>query len=444
MLLKLRFYMRLFTAFVGRFKALLFVGILSGFFIFILLRFFIPFYFSHGTERIGLTGRYHVIDLPEEVLNYIGSGLTSVDSTGIVKDAMAESWSESESGKVWTFKIKGGINWHDGDAVTSDTISYSFNDVSIQRPDNKTIVFKLKNSFSPFPAALSKPVFKKGLIGTGEWRVKKISLAGEYVQEIVLTNSEKDKKIYKFYPTDTRTKTALKLGGVDKIEDMIDPYPFDKWGTVDVSKNEKTDRYVGVFFNYGDKVVGGTENKSLRQALSYAIDKSAFNARRAISPISPDSWAFNPQAKSYDYDKEHALTLLKDIPEEDRKNMEIRLATTPALLPIAEIIATYWRNIGVKTVVQVSSILPSEFQAFLAIYDIPADPDQYATWHSTQGETNISRYNNPRIDKLLEDGRLKVDQNERKKIYLDFQRFLLEDAPAIFLYHPISYSISRK
>jgi ABC-type transport system substrate-binding protein len=120
------------------------------------------------------------------------------------------------------------------------------------------------------------------------------------------------------------------------------------------------------------------------------------------------------------------------------------LTTTPILLDVAEKIAQDWREIGVTTSVQVASTIPPDYQAFLAIYDIPNDPDQYATWHSSQTATNISHYANPRIDKLLEEGRLELDKEKRREIYLDFQRFLLEDAPAIFLYHPITYTITRK
>jgi peptide/nickel transport system substrate-binding protein len=80
----------------------------------------------------------------------------------------------------------------------------------------------------------------------------------------------------------------------------------------------------------------------------------------------------------------------------------------------------------------------------LAIFDTPEDPDQYSIWHSTQKATNITHYENPRIDKLLEDGRSQINTEERKKTYLDFQRFLVEDAPAAFLFYPDTYSISRK
>jgi len=44
----------------------------------------------------------------------------------------------------------------------------------------------------------------------------------------------------------------------------------------------------------------------------------------------------------------------------------------------------------------------------------------------------------------LEDGRIELDTEVRKKIYFDFQRFLLEDAPAAFLVNPVSYTVTRK
>ena len=48
------------------------------------------------------------------------------------------------------------------------------------------------------------------------------------------------------------------------------------------------------------------------------------------------------------------------------------------------------------------------------------------------------------LDKLLEDGRIISDLKKRKEIYQDFQKFLVEDTPAIFLSHPTTYTITRK
>jgi len=57
---------------------------------------------------------------------------------------------------------------------------------------------------------------------------------------------------------------------------------------------------------------------------------------------------------------------------------------------------------------------------------------------------NITNYQSPKLDKLLEDGRKLTDQNERQAVYFDFQKTLVEDTPVIFLYHPTVYTISKK
>ena len=128
---------------------------------------------------------------------------------------------------------------------------------------------------------------------------------------------------------------------------------------------------------------------------------------------------------------------------EQKKDLDITLTTSPLLLAQAELIQKDWQMIGVKVNLQVISNVPTEYQALLAIYSISGDPDQYSLWHSTQTQTNITHYSNPRIDKLLEDGRTTIGVQERKLIYLDFQRFLVEDSPAIFLYYPTTYTIDR-
>lgn len=437
-MLKLRYYLRLITAFFKRFKALIIVGILIGVVAFFFFRFLAPAIFGTNLERIGIAGRYQTETLPTDILEQIGEGLTSVNSEGLVEPGLAKTWETPDGGKTWIFHLKDDVKWQNGDELVSEDINYQFSDVEVEKPDDFTITFLLKEPFSPFPTVVSKPVFKRGLLGTGAWRVTNASISGSYVQKLTLQNEQKVKKVYKFYPTEERAKLAFKLGEVDVMRELFTKNPFDEWGTANVETNIPRGQIVTLFFNTEQGNL--LEEKTLRQGLVYAIDKQALGGQRAFSPISPNSWAYNSQVKEYAYDGERAKELIGDSDQE----IEIKLVSSPVLLPAAEKIAKDWSEVGVKTIVQVSSVIPTDFQAYLAIFDVPTDPDQYSFWHSTQQATNISRFKNPRIDKLLEDGRVELNTEERRRIYLDFQRFVVEDSPAAFLYHPETYTIVRK
>lgn len=400
-----------------------------------------PLIFGGKVERIGMAGRFRTETLPETILEEIGDGLTSMDESGIVMPNLARSWESPDKGKTWIFHLNSKNSWQNGEKIQSSHLSYEYTDVSVEAPDPETIVFKLETPFSPFPAIVSKPVFKKGLLGTGQWRVDKASISGGFLQKLEIISQDKDRKVYKFYPTEERAKLAYKLGEVDVLAGIFNPSPFTSWKNTKVSEVIDTQKEVVLFFNTQDKILS---DKNLRQALSYATEKVSLPGIRAVSPLAPTSWAYNPQVKRYDLDRERAKDLIDDLPKEFSKGLNIKLVTSPILLEIAEKIAKDWQDLGVKTSVQVSSGIPTEYQALLAIYEIPKDPDQYSIWHSTQEGSNVSKYKDPRIDKLLESGRTELSLEDRRTVYLDFQRFLLEDAPALFLYHPVSYNIERK
>lgn len=435
----LSYNVRLAVTFISRFKVVIALGTVLGIFIFFLLRFIIPVLSDYKVETIGMTGRFQKDTLPNDILEMIGDGLTSIDMNGLPIPNLAASWETLDQGTTWTFHLK-DIQWHDGKKLESGDINYSFQDVEINRPDDHTIVFKLQEKYSPLPVILSKPVFKKGLLGTGEWKVSKISVVGQYIQKITLVKG-REKIIYRFYPTEEQTKLAYKLGEIKKVQDLSSAKPFDTWINSKVEENINTSQVIVIFLNLSESLIS---EKAFRQALNYAIDKDNYGLTRAISPIQPDSFYYNSQVKRYNYDLDKAKGIISDLPKELKDNLSIKLVSTPGLLGIAEKIVNDWSKIGVNTDLQVTSVVPQDYQAFITTFNIPDDPDQYSLWHSAVTETNITKYKNPRIDKLLEDGRLELNQEERKKIYFDFQKFLLEDSPAVFLFHPVWYNIIRK
>lgn len=402
---------------------------------FLIMTLLVPNLVNKTTQKVGVVGKYTTETLPNSILSLISQGLTSVDKAGVVTPSLATSWQSPDGGMTWIFTIDENAYWQDEKKVESDDLNYEFSDAEVNIIDKDSIEFKLQTPFSAFPVVLSKPVFKKGLLGTGEWKVKHISLIGGNVNKLTLQDKTGNKKVFIFYPTEERLKLGFKLGEIDYMQNIFEEAPFDKWKTVSVEKILSKDHLVEIFFNTEDPMLN---EKTVRQALNYAIKKDQFESQRAISPISDTSWAYNPQVKPYEKDGIKAKELLNNATD-----LKIILSTSVSLLPIAEKIKSDWEEIGVETEIQVVTGVPQNYQAFLATVDVPKDPDQYVLWHSTQ-QTNISRYKNPRIDKLLEDGRTELDVETRKKTYLDFQRFLVEDSPAIFLYHPTFYTVTRK
>lgn len=428
-----RYIFRLISAFFAKFRAIIIIGIVAGVGIFFLLGLFFSNFSGKGVRRIGIVGRYTPDKLPNEILNMVGDGLTQIDEKGDVAPNLALSWETPDKGRTWIFKLDPNKVWQDDKKLVSADINYQFQDLTTEKPDNLSLVFKLKDPYSAFPSVVSKPIFKKGLLGTDSWEVKKISISANFVQQISLENKKREKILYKFYPTEERLKLAFKLGEIDEIKGLLDPKPLDAWKRLKIESKSDKGKYIAIFFNTQNSAVS---DKTFRQSLAYAIDKNSLGGERALSPISTDSWAYNPQVKPYTFDLDKAKSDIKS-------GTEITLTTSPLLLPVAEKIAKNWQEAGVVVKLEVQSGVPSDFQALLAIFDAPEDPDQYSIWHSTQTATNVTKYSNPRIDKLLEDGRTEINLEERKKIYLDFQRFLVEDSPAIFLYYPTTYNISR-
>ena len=156
--------------------------------------------------------------------------------------------------------------------------------------------------------------------------------------------------------------------------------------------------------------------------------------------VSPENWAYSsPQRYEYNIGKAKEL-----LAKSQEKNFKVSLSTTQDLAELAQKIKSDWENIGVKTEVKIEESVPENFEALLIINQLKPDPDQYSLWHSTQKQTNITKLKDARIDKLLEDGRSSQEESKRKEIYADFQKALIEQAPASFLYYPYKYVVTYK
>ncbi|MBI2430903.1 MAG: ABC transporter substrate-binding protein [Candidatus Levybacteria bacterium] len=422
------------------------VGLVIFFILLVLLRYFTPKIPLGNNESIGVVGAYTIESLPLFILGDISKGLTTVSDDGKPGPSIAKEWKIEQNGKKYTFFLSDDIIFSDGTKFSSEDVVYNFSDADVKRPNRKTIVYNLKDTYSPFLISVSRPIFKKGLVGIGPYSVKDVKVNGSFVQTIILAlqKNSYQTRTYQFYPSHDALKTAYILGEVSWAIGLLDPSykktSLENFPNTTVKKKINYQQLVTLFYNTQDSVLS---DKRLRSALSYALPNVFSEGARAHSPIAPGSFAY-AENFSFDQDVEQAKILLSASETATKSaHLSLEIKTLNKYKHTAEIIAKAWEMIDIKTKIVTVDKIPDKFQIFLGNFFLPQDPDQYTLWHSAQ-VNNITRYNNQRIDKLLEDGRKTVDINERKKIYSDFQKYLLADSPASFLFFPYEYEIMRK
>lgn len=386
---------------------------------------------------VGVVGVYDQSSLPSVVTNLISKSLVTVDKGGVIYPALAESWSVNNDATEYTFKLKEDLFWQDGSKLKSSDLTFRLPEVEVSYPDDRSILFKLAQSFSPFPTLLTPPLFKKDtLIGVGKFRVKRIETNRGLVTKLVLESAEKI--VVRFYPEEKVARVAFLLGEIDYLVGVSQMDELLNQPSIGVKKMTSHTKVVAVFYNTKDPLLS---DKNLRRALSFAAPKVE-GEERARGPISPQSWAYNDQVKDYLGKEDEAKEYLTKIKSD--QELQITLTTTAQFSSLGEKIIQAWKQLGVPAVLRIESGDPQNFQALLSAHPLPHDPDQYGLWHSSQTQTNLSKYKSDRVDRDLEDGRRTNDQNKRKELYFDFQKMLLDDAPATFLYYPKTNVVYRK
>jgi ABC-type transport system substrate-binding protein len=391
---------------------------------------------------VGIQGLYTIQTLPFDITNLLSFGFTTISENDKANvSPIIKELNVRNSNRSYLFTFKEGLFWHNGKKFSTDDINLTIPKVEMKPTLPDKIDVTVTEEFSPLLSKLSQPLFlNKTLVGLGAYKADKITYRDGYIKTLAIstTDNSHQKITYRFYPNTEDLLNAFKLGEVDEISVATLDDQMNNWPNTKVSKKISTNRYLAIFFNT-DKL----SNKQIRQSLAYATPKSEDKNDRCLGPISPNSWAYNPQIKEYNFNATRAKELFQN-----NKIDQINLTVTDRnLLKTAENIKTNWQQtlkikVNIKVVNQQFDV-NEDFDAILAYLPIPSDPDQYPFWHSTQLKTNLTNLNNSRIDKLLEEGRQTQDLTERKRIYYDFQRFLLEESPVIFLNFPTTYTISR-
>lgn len=440
---RLQYVLLFISVFFKKHRKELIIASLSGFFMVLFLIQAYPLMINiTGQKRlkIGIVGKVRETNMPDFIQKQISFGLTSLNIEGEAIPAAASSWDVTDNAKTYTFHIRKNLLWHDGKEFTTQDINYKLKDAEITKLDDYTLKITLRDPYVILPVILSQPIIKDGTIGLGGYKVIRLDYDGENIAQISLQSllTGYPSITYKFYPNINQAILAFKLGEVNVLKDLVSYDNLDKWAKVKINITSDYNRFVGLFFNLDNPLF---KVKEIRQALAYGLPKfDDFN--KAFTPISPLSWGYSKNVRLYNSDEDSALKILSKSPLATSSSV-LTISTYPSYVALAEEIAESWNKFGLTVKVKVENTFDSSYQIFLMSQPIPPDPDQYSYWQSTQENTNITHYNNPKIDKLLEEGRKTLDKAVRKKIYFDFQRYLVDDLPVIFLYYPKLYQIER-
>jgi peptide/nickel transport system substrate-binding protein len=399
-------------------------------------------------ETIGLVGDYYIDELPEEVTSKISQGLVFLNEKGEIKPALATSWETRDRGREFVFRLRRNLLWSDGSVFRARDINYGFKDIETKVIDDQTIVFRLNQPLLIFPTYLTKPLTKKNLVGIlGLYKVDKVRIKSGLVSEIILSPNKADLPsiTYRFYRNDGDLINAFKMGEIDKmsLNKRSSITGFYSWKNTIVERSVDYSKVLTLFLNLNNSKFA---DKEVRQAIENAIPKEKFakEGQVASGPVPPSSWAYSPNIKTSVYDLDLARRTLKT---DASASAKLEFRTYYDYLNIATQINKNLQDAGLATNLQLTSFDEGEnkFDMLLAFWKIPVDPDQYFFWHSTQTSGgNITSYKNVKVDKLLEDGRNTVSTSERKNHYLQFQKVLTDDVPAVFLYYPYVYTVRRK
>lgn len=443
MIKKLHFQVEYFLSYLKRNLLFLVLGTVSGslFFIFQDQLLSLPQKYIHQTQAIGIKGQYTKNTLPKEITTLISLGLTTIsENDKPIISSLVKSYDVENDNKDYIFYLKDNLTWHNGKKLTAEDINYQIPGLKIEPIDQYSLKISSQKAFAPILSLLTQPLFKKELIGLGEYEVTTVQYESGHIKNLHLKskNQAQNNLIYRFYPNQNDLITAFKLGEVDQIQISQLPKELSSQKNIKITQDiQANNRYSAIFLN-----TKKFSDKKFRQSLAYATPKTNDKNERCLGPISTNSWAYNNSVKQYNYNPQHAQELQKDSEE---KITSINLTVNDRnLLATAEQIKKAWvKDLNIDTSITIENQIDEEnFDAILAFGTIPHDPDQYYFWHSTQ-KTNLTNLQDERIDKLLEEGRQSFDPQERKKIYNDFQRYLLEESPAIFLSYPTTYTISR-
>ena len=412
----------------------------------------------------------------KEVLFNIYEGLVKPDKDGNLVEAVARSYSVSDDAKVYTFTLRDGVKFHNGNAVTAEDVKYSIDrcaDTSNGEPlvsaysiiesvnilDEKTVEIRLTESNTEFLAYMTTAIIPKDYdkldtepVGTGPF--KYVSRSPQ--ENVILEKNEDywgekahlDKVEFKIVADADMLVTNLKGGSIDMAMRLTSSQAAELTDGFHIE--EGTMNLVQALYLNND--VEPLNNEKVRQALCYAVNPDEIMDMMADGKGVRIGTSMYPGLKKY-YDEEYAdyyaqdfekaKELLKEAGYPDGFDLEITVSSADQPhVDTAQVIAEELKNIGVNV-----TIKPIEWEAWLE--DVYAKRDYQSTVvgvdasnlsaramlerFTSDASGNFINFKDDEYDKVFKEAIAATDETEQIKLYKQAEGILAEKAANVYI-----------
>ncbi len=421
-----------------------------------------------------------------EIVHYnVLEGLAKINVDGSVTPLLAESWAMEPDGKGYTFKLKRGVKFHDGEAFDAADVKFSFerakddkstnkakkavfdNIRRIDTPDAHTVILTLDNADPNFlfrmgenTAVILDAKSAAGTatqpVGTGpftfeEWKKGTSVSLKKWPGFRDAKNVKIERVTFRFINDPAARVAALLAGDIDGVPRLDAPQAL--------KQLQRDKRFVVAVGDTAGKGILAINNKKkpfddvrVRRAIAHAIDRKAFIDGVLEGLGKPIGSHFAPTDAGYvdltamaPYDVDKAKALLKEAGVATPLNVTLTLPPPQYARKGGEVIAAQLAKIGI--VVKIENVEWAQWLggAFKGNFDLtiinhvePLDYMQYANSAYYWG------YDNKEFRDMTAKFAATGNAKERAKLFADIQNKIAADQVNAFIFNPAQVAVSRK
>ncbi|MCD6076499.1 MAG: putative type dipeptide/oligopeptide transport system, periplasmic component [Ramlibacter sp.] len=422
--------------------------------------------------------------IAEVTLYNIYETLTKINPDGTVTPLLAESWEVSPDLTTYTFKLRKGVKFHNGEPLTAQTVKFAFDRAGAEKSTNKdkrtfanlttravddsTVVILTKEIDPDFPflmgqatSVIVEPKSADGNmtkpVGTGPYTlenwVKGSSITLRKWPEYRNASAIKlNRATFRFIADPAAQVAALLAGDVDA---------FPRVTPRSVEQFKGNGRFQVVASGSRAKTILAINNKRkpfddvrVRRAVNMAIDRKAVIQGAGDGYGVPIGSYYPPSAPGYvdftsanAFNPDRARALLREAGVSGPLDVTITLPPPPYARQGGEVIASMLSKVGINAKLQ-----NVEWAQWLSnTYGGGHNYDMTIISHVEPFDLgNFSRpgyywgYESPKFNEMYNKYKTTANAAERKKLLADIQKMISEDAPMAFLYQPQWVTVANR